>query len=684
MRRVAGLDGLLGRGARVEVSPAVVVSRAWSTFEFRVTLGAGGLALNDSLGMVCGSNIDRWQFQFASNIWGRYTPWQTDDPAAPNFLTVTCSRAGVTPEVCIGASGGLKPFHNEADHFVHSLAERFRYVLEVASSKRLRKGDTICITWGDTTYGSLGVQAPSLAFAYYFLPFKFSLLPRYDRELPIRQGNFEVLPCVRVTGKTATRLHCAVKPLAAKGERLRIHCAAVDEYGNLDENFRGTVEVRSSDKTAEIPAKISFTSRHKGRRKVDDVRLNRKGWQNITLDDGKIKSAPHPVLVSEAKPKEQIYFGEMHGHTLDDDGTFRSEEHYAYAREVAGLDFCSLAVHAEYFGTVEAWKKYLKLATKAHAPNEFVVFYGYEWAGEGHTNAYFLKEKDAVNIYGKRILRGEHPRDNPEFRIPCNTEQGFLELVESLECQAFCISHCHSAYVPPVNDSVLWLHEVYSMHQQNSLDKKLREILSQGLRIGVVAGSDSHRLPMGSLCPDPDKVWRQPMVIAGHRGSDSIQRRCGIQATFASALSRQHLCDSMKQRFTYGTTGARMVLLFEINGAHMGEEILVDSDMALELYARIGGTAKLAEVCVLKYDGKKWSTPINKTDIGRMTYDLKYKSQPLKADSVYYLRVTQEDGERAWSSPIWVRKRMKDEGGRNGNGRRRTTKAQRARRTAGK
>ena len=194
------------------------------------------------------------------------------------------------------------------------------------------------------------------------------------------------------------------------------------------------------------------------------------------------------------------------------------------------------------------------------------------------------------------------------------------------------------------------------MHQQNPLDKKLQKILSQGLRIGVVAGSDSHRLPIGSLCPDPDKVWHQPIVIGGQIGSQSMQKKCGIQATFASALSRQSLYNSMKQRFTYGTTGARIVLLFEINGAHMGEEILVDSDMKLDLTARIGGTAELAEVCVVKYDGKEWSTPIRKTDIGTMTYDLQYKSPPLKTDIVYYLRVTQEDGEQAWSSPIWVKK----------------------------
>lgn len=439
-KNAAGLDSLLGKGAKAEINPPVVVSRSWNTFKFKITLGTGGLAPGDSFGMLCGSNIDRWQFQFASHIWGCYTPWQTHDPAAPNFLTATCNRKNVKLDVRIGRSGDLKSFQNQPDHFVHALAKRFRYVLEIMGNKKLRQGDTISVAWGDTICGSPGVQAPALALSYYFFPFKFSLLPEYDRDLPVRQGNFDALPCIRVTGKTATRLHCAVKPLAGKNKALRIHCAAADEYGNLDENFTGTVYIKTSDKTAATPARIKFTSRHQGRRSVDGIRFKQTGWQSIVLDDGNIKSPPHPVLVSPVQPKEQLYFGEMHGHTLDCDGTFRSEEHYSYARNVAGLDFCSLGAHAEYFGTEYAWKAYLRAATKAHAPGKFITFYGYEWAGEGNTNAYFLKEKNVVNIYGKRILHGKHPRDDPEFRIPCNKEQRFLKHIKSL----------NSLAVPPI------------------------------------------------------------------------------------------------------------------------------------------------------------------------------------------------------------------------------------------
>ncbi len=645
---------LLGQGGNVEVTPSTVVSRSWNTFEFKLTLGVGGLAVEDSLGLVCGANIDRWQFQFASHIWGVYTPWQAHDPAAPNFIAVACSRANATPRIRIGSSGGLKLFANRADHFVRSLRNRFRYVLEIISDNPLRKGDTLSITWGDTTWGSPGVQAPCLAFRQFFLPFKYSLLPRYDRDLPIRRGEFEALPSIRVTGGAATRLHCAIQPLAGRGEKLRLHCAAIDNYGNLDENFTGYTSIHSSDKTGQIPAKLRFTRNHKGWRVVKGLQFHKAGWQCIELHSDAIKSLPHPVLVSETPPENRIYFGGMHGHTLDCDGTFPASEHYNYARDVAGLDFCSTASHAEYFGTKTAWTNYLQTATRAREPGRFETFYGYEWAGEGHVNAYFLNERDVVNIYGKRILRGHHPEDEPAFRTSCNREPLFLQKTGSLKCPILCIAHFHTAYVPPVNNSALRLHEVYSMHQENPREEKLRYVLSCGIRVGVVGGSDSHRLPIGSLCPNPDALWHQPLEIAGKTGSQSVQKKCGLQATFAPALGRKALFDGMHNRFTYGTTGARIVLIFEINDVHMGQILRAELDETLLLKARIGCSSRIREVCVMQYNGKEWSELIRRCNPGTNTLDISHQFRCGKKGGIYFLRVTQTDGEQGWSSPIWI------------------------------
>ncbi|MCA1808809.1 MAG: DUF3604 domain-containing protein [Kiritimatiellia bacterium] len=646
------LTSLLGAGTKIQVTPDKVVSQSWQTCTFRITLGAGGLARNDSLGLVCGSNIDRWQFQYASHIWGCYTPWQTHDPAAPNFITATCSAPDAGLTLRVGASGGLKPFLNEHDHFVHSLRARYRYLLEIKTNRPLRRGDRITLAWGDRTWGSPGVRAPAMALTYYFLPFKFSRLPVSDASLPIRQGNFEALPAIRVTGQPAASLHCAGRPLAAVDTNFKLHCAAIDRFGNVDENFSGAVSINISGNKAAHPGTIIFQPRHKGRRMIGNVRFKKPGWHHIRLMHQGISSRKLPVLVTPTPPRTQIYFGDMHGHTLDDDGSIAIKDHYHYAREVAGLDFCSLSPHAEYFGSAQAWRHYLMAAGQANRPGRFVTFFGYEWAGEGHTNVYFMDPDQAQVFHGPRIK--DHPRDKPVFRELCSPEAELLQRVKALPGAAFCIGHYHTRYKMPVDDSIMRLHEVYSAHRNNPMDNKLRALLEQGLHIGAVGGSDTHRLPLGSLCPDPEHLWRQPATIAGHTGSQSCPKKCGLQATFAPRLGRRELFAAMQQRLTYATTGARIIIILEINGALMGNEIRVTPRSRLDVNIRIGGTAPLDEISLHRYDGQKWSCPLRKTGLAGPTRDIRQHLTAGRGVSVYYLRVRQQDGEMAWSSPIRV------------------------------
>ncbi len=650
----AELDRFLGKGAVVEVTPDKVVSREWRTITFKITLGAGGLKTDDRLGMVCGSNIDRWQFQFASHIWGGYTPWQVHDPAAPNFLSVSHDHDKTPLQVRVGSSGGLKTFVNRSDHLVRAWRQRFRYLLEIGCAEDLPAGDTLTIAWGNREWGSPGVRAPCLALNYFFPVFKFSALPRDDRDLPQRRGTYEALPAVRVTGGPATRLHCTAQPLLQRGQAFRLHCAAIDDYGNLDENFTGEIQLLHDDPAAQVPQHIRLTSRHGGHRTVTGLSLDRPGWHSLSLRRGDLTSSPLPLLVTEEAPATRIFFGEMHGHTLDCDGTFPADDHFHYARRVAGLDFASLASHIEYFGCAEAFQRYLDSATRARTPGRFETFYGYEWAAEGHTNAYFLDPNDVFCVYGKRILRGRHPQDDPPFRTPCNREGAFFAKLKRLQQPVLAIAHYHSAYSDSVDDEILRLHEVYSMHQQNPREARLQEVLARGLHVGVVAGSDSHRLPLGSLCPDPDKLWNQPLEIDGETGSQSIQKKCGIQAVLAPRLSRPALFDAMRRRQTYGTTGARMVILFEIGGQGMGRRLACPAGGALRLTARIGCSAPIREVVVMHYNGKTWRALLRKKELGTWHLDLDQPLPGAKGQGIYYLHVTQQDGEQGWSSPIWV------------------------------
>jgi Protein of unknown function (DUF3604) len=651
MMRSEWLDRCFGKGAEMSMSPDVVASDSVNTITIKLTLGAGGLGASDSVGLLCGSNIDRWQFQYTSHMWGQLTPWQTMDPTAPNYLTVTCSRKGAEVNVAIGESGGLKPFQNQPDHIIRCLKLRYRYVLELSANKKLQKGDTITIIWGDTTWKSPGVGSPGVAMDYYFLPVRYSRLPRYDRDLPSRQGKYGQLPSIRVKGKETVRFHITAQPLVQKGEKVDVHVVAVDEYGNLAEDFVGKAKVSGSGKAAK---NLLFRARDKGCVTLKDVQFSNIGWQSVSVASGGVVGESNSILVSEGKPNVRLYFGAMHGHTLDCDGLLTAKEHYDYARNVSRLDFASCATHAEYFNCKDAWDAYLKAATKANASGKFATFYGYEWAGYGHINGYFLKEDEAVNIYGKCILRGKHPADDPEFRIACNGERRFIRKLGALKQPAMAISHFHARYDDDLDDNVLRLHEVYSGHQQNPLDEKYQSILEQGYRIGAVGGSDTHRLQLGHLSADPESLWPQPLEIAGHSGTISMKKKCGIQGTFAPKLTRQTLWDAMHERFTYGTTGARIVALFDIDGVPMGGEIRLAKGQKAKLNVNVGGTNKLDSITIVKYDGKRWSEPYVKKNIKGRTSTFTWADKAATSDCLYYVRVRQVDNERAWTSPVWV------------------------------
>lgn len=634
------LDGLLGEGASVRVRPEQVWREKPVTVEFTVTLGKGGLAANDSLGIVNGSYIDRWNFSFPSHWWGEQPPWQVADPDASNHVTAACSRSGVHLRLAVGERGGSKPYCNQPGHMVRSLRERMRYVLEVAPDQPLEAGDAITLHWRDAA-------GPAAAMHYFFLPFVFSRLPEQDRKLPIRRGRFHDLPSIRVRGHTAERLHLACQPLVGAGEPFALTIAAVDKYGNPAEDFADEVRL-ACDGDAALPETVRFSKEDQGHKRIEGLKVQAPGWWRIAATAGGVSGRSNYIVASDEPPAQRLYFGDMHTHTLDCDGTPDLTEHFQYAPNVAGLDFGAVSCHAEYFGCKAAWDRYLRLSAEANQPGRFVTFYGYEWANDGHTNAYFLRAEEAALIYGPRLVKGGAP-DAPPFRTPCKTEGEFMRMLRAHAHPVFCIAHCHTKYGEEADDRVLWLDEVYSAHQRDrkKREDQLRGNLARGLRLGVVAGSDMHRLTMGHLCKQPGEVWPQ-----GGRERCQYQT-AGLQATFAGALDRKALYEGMRARQTYGTSGARIILLFRCGGHPLGAEVTLAGNETAAFHIGVGGTGPLTEVALCRYDGESWTETPCAIDANSDRWAGTPTAGPGES-GIYYVRVTQADGEQAWSSPVWL------------------------------
>jgi len=639
------LPALLGPGTTIRMTPSEIRRGKQEDFTITITLGEGGLPANESIGIVNGSYIDRWKFNFASHWWGKEKPWQTTDENKSNHVTASCSREGVHLNLKVGEEGPNKPFVNIPNHFVRSLNERMRFVLELSCDQALLTGDTITIQWKQ-------VQAPDYAMRYFFLPFRFSTLPKLDHDLPIRRGDFYSLPSIKVKGHTAESLYVTCRPLHAINENFSLNIAAIDKYGNLAEDFCGTVKL-TTDFENNFPETVRFSKDDRGRKLIKNLRIYKAGWHRIKVEGDNVSGTSNYLVISNKKPSQHLYFGDMHVHTLDCDGTNDILEHFFYAPKVAGLDFGCVSPHAEYFGCKQAWDRYLKETTKANRPGEFVTFYGYEWAQEGHTNAYFLSEEDAVLIWGEERMKAKgYLEDDPTFRIGAKSEREFMDILEKLKQTRplFTIAHIHSAY-HDLRDSIHWLDEIYSIHKigRNKRENRFRENLQKGLRLGIVAGSDMHRLTMGHLCNEPGEKWPY-----GDRGG--WDQTAGLQATFASDLTRKELYTGMKNRHTYGTSGARIVLLFNCNASPMGSQIKLPQNKKPKFSIEVGGVADLSEVAICRFDSEKWSEPMKIVLKEKATdrYSGFWEDTEFSRTGIYYVRVTQKNGQQAWSSPIWI------------------------------
>jgi len=122
----------------------------------------------------------------------------------------------------------------------------------------------------------------------------------------------------------------------------------------------------------------------------------------------------------------------------------------------------------------------------------------------------------------------------------------------------------------------------------------------------------------------------------------------GIAAVYAEELTRESIWDALWKRRCYGTTGVKLFLDFKINGRTMGEEIRT-RDGKLQIEVEASGAGKIKQIDIVKDNKDLYSRRPDK-EVSRFS-----KAVTVEGDSFFYVRVTQNDRNMAWSSPIWVR-----------------------------
>lgn len=175
-------------------------------------------------------------------------------------------------------------------------------------------------------------------------------------------------------------------------------------------------------------------------------------------------------------------------------------------------------------------------------------------------------------------------------------------------------------------------------------------VLADGVVAGFAAGSNS-RLGVG----------RDAVRAEAGRGYPG-----GLTAVFAGSQSQEDIFAALRERACYATTGHRPLVTFSIDGHPAGSLVEVGSDhrgllAERKVRATVHGTAMIerievlrnnTEVCTYRGDGEdvefEW---VDQQDLNRIALQRTVRGR--QQTCYYYLRITQADGEIAWTSPIW-------------------------------
>jgi len=426
----------------------------------------------------------------------------------------------------------------------------------------------------------------------------------------------EVLPDASVRLE-ATR-PCTVRP----GEGSRVHVTARDRFDNRVPHS-GFVEVEQCGERRVVPMVNGMA----------DAVLP-EGCASVTV------RLPALSLTAEANPcaeseDYQLYVGDLHAHDLLSEAHQYTDRVYDWAIEDRNMDFVSVSVQTHGWIDNQKWTIEKYHCERYLREGRFVTLLANEWQ---HTE------------FGDKIIHhlgGDQPFlcvDDPRYNTPAK----LYDAVRGLD--AVIISH-HTAYplgswcagtnFPCVDTSVERLAELWSMHGSSEgfeeddrplknmdMDNSVMAALRSGLRLGFVAGSDTHSGRPGGGPKEPMAYWG------------------GQACVWARELTRAGIMEALKARRTYAITGARILLRMTVNGAEMGSELPAAEKAHIEV--KVSAPSKIEKVQIVK-NTRLLSEMLVGKDCAEISFD-----DLTGGAAFYHCRVVLADGNLAVCSPVWL------------------------------
>jgi len=430
-------------------------------------------------------------------------------------------------------------------------------------------------------------------------------------------------------------------------------------------SFEGAITIDPLEHVTVLPQRVSQLAAKDAGVRLLRVRFDEPGIYRLSATAaGGFSARSNPIRVGEQRP---IYWGTVHWHTHYswDSRNYQptcmnAAEALKYARDVSLLDFMAVTDHGQHNDPRayssddprdpqvdmlrEDWEAYQDEVLGLDESVDVLPFFGYEHRDpRGDTNVIFRDRgsyfiEDGRRLFVEDLWERAEPGDlltiphlHPRAQI---SEFSATSMHERLvEIRSF-----HGAYEYYLNPQPFPSYgTVEQKHGQPGERVFVQDLLAHGRRLGFV-GSDDH---------------------------GDLPANAGVTAVYAPQRNKDSIFDTLLSRRVYATTGARMLVDFRMGELQMGDELRVGADSPLStsrtLSFEVHGTSTVEKVTLIRnnetfreltFDTVDASAEVEDTDALR---DIALpRAVGGSRSAYYYLRVLQDDGETAWSSPIFL------------------------------
>jgi hypothetical protein len=446
------------------------------------------------------------------------------------------------------------------------------------------------------------------------------------------------------------RLHAVLPSIAIVGEPVDLIVSPLTDIGTPNQAWSSRLEIDATDRALGFPAPFRPTGQ--GSLVMEGVSFATPGLHRITVksDSGDVAIAgPIRVVRSEEdlRPRDgesalRVWWGDAHGHSDVGDGTHPPHQYFYYAREVAHLDFTCLSEH-DYQQFLEvgldevpgSWDDVTADAREWRRPG-FAVLIGWEWSSRFH---------------GHRVVF--FPDDRSRY-VSFQDASSPADLAAALDgTGAFSvIAHpSGSELTPTINwdtvepgfDRAI---EIYSGHGTMDGDPAFRptseprpgtsaiEAVRRGHRFAFVGFSDTH-------LSTPGNPWPPPIRDAPYRG--------GLTAVYAPNATEAEVFAALRDGRCYATSGERFLIDFRAGDRVMGETLPVAAGRTILVTGLAAATEGWRTVEIML--GTDVATRL---DPGGPTLEFSREIGPLEGDTALWLRGESTNGERFWTTPVWI------------------------------